>query len=125
MDKDRIEGIGHEIKGAVTAGLGRIIGDAKLQSDGAAESAAGKAQREEGAARDAEVGLDADRVAGVGHQLMGAVRQGVGRIIGDPGLAADGAAEQEKGRIQNEAGCAKEAARDKPPAEPPLTPPET
>jgi uncharacterized protein YjbJ (UPF0337 family) len=44
MDKDRIEGIGHQVKGAVKEGLGRIIGHAKLEADGTAERASGKVQ---------------------------------------------------------------------------------
>jgi uncharacterized protein YjbJ (UPF0337 family) len=52
MDKDRIEGIGHQVKGAVKEGLGRIIGDAKLQADGTAERASGKVQNAIGSARD-------------------------------------------------------------------------
>jgi uncharacterized protein YjbJ (UPF0337 family) len=55
MDKDRLEGIGHQIKGVVKESLGRIIGDAKLQADGAAERAAGKAQNAIGSARDETV----------------------------------------------------------------------
>ena len=53
MDKDRIEGIGHQVKGAVKEGLGRIIGDAKLQADGTAERASGKVQNAIGGAKDA------------------------------------------------------------------------
>jgi uncharacterized protein YjbJ (UPF0337 family) len=52
MDKDRIEGIGHQVKGAVKEGLGRIIGDAKLEADGTAERASGKVQNAIGSARD-------------------------------------------------------------------------
>jgi uncharacterized protein YjbJ (UPF0337 family) len=39
MDTDRLEGIGHQLKGAVKESVGKIIGDAKLQADGAAGSA--------------------------------------------------------------------------------------
>jgi len=52
MDKDRLEGIGHQIKGVVMESVGKIIGDAKLQADGAAERAAGRAQNAIGSARD-------------------------------------------------------------------------
>jgi uncharacterized protein YjbJ (UPF0337 family) len=52
MDKHRIEGIGDQVKGAVKEGLGRIIGDAKLQADGTAERASGKVQNAIGSARD-------------------------------------------------------------------------
>ncbi len=52
MDKDRLEGIGHQIKGVFMESVGKIIGDAKLQADGAAERAAGRAQNAIGNARD-------------------------------------------------------------------------
>jgi uncharacterized protein YjbJ (UPF0337 family) len=52
MDKDRLEGIGHQLKGAVKEGLGVVLGDAKLQADGIAERAAGKVQNAVGSAKD-------------------------------------------------------------------------
>jgi uncharacterized protein YjbJ (UPF0337 family) len=52
MDTDRLEGIGHQIKGVVKENLGKMIGDAKLEADGAAERVAGKAQNAVGSARD-------------------------------------------------------------------------
>jgi len=53
MDKARIEGIGHHLKGALKIGVGRLVGDAKLQADGAAEQAIGRVQNAAGSARDA------------------------------------------------------------------------
>ena len=41
MESNRIEGIGHQVKGAVMEGLGKAIGDAKLAADGAAERVIG------------------------------------------------------------------------------------
>ena len=52
MESNRIEGIGHQVKGAVIEGLGKAIGDAKLAADGVAERLAGKAQNAAGSARD-------------------------------------------------------------------------
>ena len=42
MDKDRIAGVAHQIKGKVKETVGKVTGDAKTQSEGAAEKAAGK-----------------------------------------------------------------------------------
>ena len=53
MDKNRIAGSIKEIKGATKVVVGKALGDAKLQSDGNAESAIGKAQNAVGGARDA------------------------------------------------------------------------
>ena len=110
MDKNHLEGIGHLVKGAVKEGLGKIIGDAKLTSDGSAERASGEAQYAAGA--DNLVGIDADRIRGIGHQLKGALKEGLGNITGDPKLEADGIAERGAGKAQNAAGGARDSARD-------------
>jgi uncharacterized protein YjbJ (UPF0337 family) len=52
MDKDRVEGIGHEIAGSVKQGVGKLTGDAKIEAEGAAEKAAGKVQNAVGGVRD-------------------------------------------------------------------------
>ena len=44
MDKDRIAGAAKGIKGSVKEAIGKVVGDAKLQSDGKAEQTAGKIQ---------------------------------------------------------------------------------
>ena len=53
MDKDRVEGLGHQVKGAVKEGVGKATGDAKTQAEGAAEKQAGKVQNAVGGAKDA------------------------------------------------------------------------
>jgi len=52
MDKDRIAGTAKEIKGSVKEAVGKVIGDAKLQSDGKADQAAGKIQNAVGGMKD-------------------------------------------------------------------------
>jgi uncharacterized protein YjbJ (UPF0337 family) len=110
MDKNHLEGIGHLVKGAVKEGLGKIIGDVKLASDGSAERTSGETQYAAGA--DNLVGIDSDRIKGIGHQLKGALKEGLGHITGDPKLEADGVAEREAGKAQNAAGSARDVARD-------------
>ncbi|WP_158932319.1 CsbD family protein [Acidisphaera sp. S103] len=53
MDKDRVEGVGHQIKGGVKEAAGKMMGDKKTQAEGAAEKAAGKVQNAVGGAKDA------------------------------------------------------------------------
>jgi uncharacterized protein YjbJ (UPF0337 family) len=53
MDKDRIAGAAHQVKGAVKETIGKVTGDAKTQAEGAAEKTAGKAQNIVGGAKDA------------------------------------------------------------------------
>lgn len=53
MDKDRIEGIGKQVKGSVKEAVGKATGDKKLQGEGAADKVAGKVQNAVGGAKDA------------------------------------------------------------------------
>ena len=48
MDKDRIVGAAHEVKGSIK----EAVGDDKLQSDGKAEKTAGKVQNAVGGVKD-------------------------------------------------------------------------
>jgi uncharacterized protein YjbJ (UPF0337 family) len=41
MDKERVEGSAKEIKGRIKEVAGKVLGDAKLESDGKAGQAAG------------------------------------------------------------------------------------
>jgi uncharacterized protein YjbJ (UPF0337 family) len=52
MDKDRIAGAAKGIKGSVKEVIGKVVGDAKLQSDGKAEQAEGKIQNAVGGMKD-------------------------------------------------------------------------
>ena len=53
LDKDRIEGAGKQVKGAVKDAAGKLVGDRKLQAEGKADKAVGKVQSEVGKAKDA------------------------------------------------------------------------
>ncbi len=53
MDKDRVEGVAHQAKGAVKEAAGKVTGDAKLEAEGQAEKAAGKVQNAVGGMKDA------------------------------------------------------------------------
>jgi uncharacterized protein YjbJ (UPF0337 family) len=52
MDKNRIVGSARQIKGTIKEAVGKAIGDAKLQLDGKAEQAEGKAQNMMGTIKD-------------------------------------------------------------------------
>ncbi len=52
MDKDRVEGSAKEIKGKTKEIAGEVLGDAKLESDGKADRAAGKIQNAVGGVKD-------------------------------------------------------------------------
>jgi uncharacterized protein YjbJ (UPF0337 family) len=110
MDKTRIETIGHQVKGALRENLGRIIGDAKLKADGAAERAAAAASAPGG--RDRVAGIDTDRIMGVGRQFAGIFKQGIASLTGNAKLGAEGTAEQAAGRAQNSVGSVRDEARE-------------
>ncbi len=52
MDKDRIVGSGEQIKGAVKQAVGKVVGDAKLKSEGKADKLEGKVQNTIGGLKD-------------------------------------------------------------------------
>ena len=53
VDSDRVEGISHQVKGAIKEGVGKVTGDKKTEAEGIGEKAAGKAQNTVGGAKDA------------------------------------------------------------------------
>lgn len=52
MDKDRIEGSARQAKGLLQRLLGRLLGDRKMQVEGAAEQKVGQAQNAVGGVKD-------------------------------------------------------------------------
>ena len=52
MDKDRVEGSAEQAKGKVKEVAGKILGDAKLESEGKADQVAGKIQNTIGGIKD-------------------------------------------------------------------------
>ena len=52
MDKDRIEGAEKGIVGKIKEVAGKVLGDAKLESEGKADQAAGKVQNAVGGVKD-------------------------------------------------------------------------
>jgi uncharacterized protein YjbJ (UPF0337 family) len=53
MDRDRVVGAAHRVKGAVKETIGKVTGDAKTETEGAAEKVAGKIQNAVGGVKDA------------------------------------------------------------------------
>ncbi|HLG88972.1 MAG TPA: CsbD family protein [Alphaproteobacteria bacterium] len=52
MDKDRVKGVGKEIKGSAEIAAGKLTGDAKLKAEGHVDKAVGKLQGAVGKAKD-------------------------------------------------------------------------
>ena len=55
--------------------------------------------------------MDKDRVVGSAKQIKGAVKQVVGRSIGDSKLESDGRADKVEGKIQNAIGGLKDTLK--------------
>jgi uncharacterized protein YjbJ (UPF0337 family) len=53
MDKDRIEGAGKKVGGAIKENIGGVTGDRQTEAEGKAEKAEGKLQNAAGGAKDA------------------------------------------------------------------------
>jgi len=53
MDKDRVKGMADQAKGAAKEAAGKVIGDHKLQAEGAADKVKGKVENAIGGAKDA------------------------------------------------------------------------
>jgi uncharacterized protein YjbJ (UPF0337 family) len=53
MDKDRVAGSAKQAKGSVKEMAGKVLGDNKLQAEGAADKLVGKAQNAAGSVKDA------------------------------------------------------------------------
>jgi uncharacterized protein YjbJ (UPF0337 family) len=52
MDKDRIAGSAKQIKGSLKEAAGKVLGDAKLRGEGAADKTEGKLQNAIGGIKD-------------------------------------------------------------------------
>jgi uncharacterized protein YjbJ (UPF0337 family) len=56
--------------------------------------------------------MDKDRIAGAAKQAKGAVKEAVGKAVGDNKLAAEGKSDKVEGKVQNAVGGMKDAVRD-------------
>ena len=59
------------------------------------------------------MGVDRDRVAGSAEQAKGSIKEGVGSVIGDTKLQAEGRMDKAEGKAQNTVGGIKDTLRGK------------
>ena len=57
--------------------------------------------------------MDKDRVAGSAKQVKGAVKQAVGKAVGDAKLQTEGKADKIEGQVQNAVGGLKDTLKGK------------
>ena len=55
--------------------------------------------------------MDKDRLAGAAKQAKGAVKEAIGKAVGDAKLVAEGKSDKVEGKIQNAVGGLKDALR--------------
>ena len=53
MDKNRVDGLANQVKGAVKEGAGKVMGNEQLEAEGVAEKTGGKVQEGVGKGKDA------------------------------------------------------------------------
>ena len=56
--------------------------------------------------------MDKDRIDGAAREARGAVKEAIGKAIGDAKLQSDGKADKTEGKIQNAIGGLKDATRE-------------
>jgi uncharacterized protein YjbJ (UPF0337 family) len=56
--------------------------------------------------------MDKNRVAGAAKQVIGSIKQMVGKVLGDAKLQAEGNAERTEGKVQNVVGGVKDALKE-------------
>jgi len=52
--------------------------------------------------------MDKDRIVGSAKQVQGTIKEGVGKVLGDAKLTAEGKADKVDGKIQNAVGSLKD-----------------
>jgi uncharacterized protein YjbJ (UPF0337 family) len=57
--------------------------------------------------------MDKDRIVGSGKQIKGAVKQTVGKAVGDAKLESEGKADRIEGKVQNTIGGLKDTLKGK------------
>jgi uncharacterized protein YjbJ (UPF0337 family) len=57
--------------------------------------------------------MDKDRIVGSGKQIKGAVKQAVGKAVGDAKLESEGKADRIEGKVQNTIGGLKDTLKGK------------
>jgi len=79
-------GTGKELKGSLKEGVGKLVGNEKLEAKGHAEKVKGRTRR---------------RAGGLAKEVKGTAKQVAGKTTGDIDLEFEGKAEAKVGRAQS------------------------
>jgi uncharacterized protein YjbJ (UPF0337 family) len=91
----RSQGALEEIGGKIKRGVGKLVGDERMQAEGRGKELKGQARQETAKA--------SERSKGTVEELVGSVKNRVGRVIGNRQMQAEGKAKALKGRARQRA----------------------
>lgn len=86
----RNEGKGEELGGKLKAGVGKLIGNEKMQAEGRFHEAKGKARQ--------QVARAAAKAKGKADEALGAAKGGLGEALDDERMEAEGRLQELDGR---------------------------
>jgi uncharacterized protein YjbJ (UPF0337 family) len=89
---NRSEGAAEELGGKIKKGIGKLIGNQRMEAEGEAKAAKGAARQE--AAKSAE------RTKGKVEETVGAVKNRIGAVIDNQQMQAEGKAKELKGQAR-------------------------
>lgn len=91
----RAEGTAEKIGGKIKKGVGRVIGNERMEAEGIVKERKGRAK--------AEAAKASERVRGKAEEIVGAVKNRVGAVIDSEKLQARGKAKELKGQARQKA----------------------
>jgi len=92
---ERVKGKAEEVAGHVKHGVGQAVGNERMDAEGHADEAAGKARQDAAKA--------SQRVKGAGEELKGKVKGGAGDVLDNEQMQAEGKADELKGQARQKA----------------------
>lgn len=92
---ERSEGKAEKLGGKLKRGIGRILGNERMQAEGLARELKGKARE--------ETAKSSERAKGKAEEITGAVKNRVGHAVGNERMAAAGKARELKGEARQKA----------------------
>jgi uncharacterized protein YjbJ (UPF0337 family) len=91
----RSEGTAEQVGGAIKEGVGKILGNERLEAEGRARKLEGEAKKEAAKA--------SERAEGKTEEVAGAVKNRVGALIGNEQMQAEGKAKELTGEARQKA----------------------
>lgn len=90
--KQQFKGLGQEAKGTVKAGVGKLSGNRRMETEGGVERSVGRGRQ--------AAGRGMEQAAGAGHEVRGTLKREAGRALGKPRLASEGEDERTAGKVR-------------------------